>query len=179
MPVWFETGISQAMAWTLLSPYLIECPAENPRIEWPIFPTLNIQNNPNLTADGFQSAVSTNRTAFYTANVTELYFEYDAPGKNVSYNNSYSTVVGANVTSDIPTHCVFISQLNATSVPYTSSGNNTGSCVVPGGYVFGDDPIVNGSMFTILAQNPPFVTPYNLSKLNDFIVAGPAVYIAG
>jgi hypothetical protein len=167
------------MAWTLLSPYLIECPAENPRIEWPIFPTLNIQNNPNLTADGFQSAVSTNRTAFYTANVTELYFEYDAPGKNVSYNNSYSTVVGANVTSDIPTHCVFISQLNATSVPYTSSGNNTGSCVVPGGYVFGDDPIVNGSMFTILAQNPPFVTPYNLSKLNDFIVAGPAVYIAG
>lgn len=42
MPVWFETGISQAMAWTLLSPYLIECPAENPKIEWPIFPTLNI-----------------------------------------------------------------------------------------------------------------------------------------
>lgn len=31
------------MHWTLLSPYLIECPAENPRIEWPIFPGLTIQ----------------------------------------------------------------------------------------------------------------------------------------
>lgn len=132
-----------------------------------------------MTAEGFQSAVSTNRTAFVTPNVTELYFEYDAPGKNVSYNNSYTTVVGANVTSEVPTHCVYINQLNATSVPYNATGNNTGSCIVPGGVVFGDDGIVNGTMFTLLAQNPPFVTPYNLSKLNDFIVAGPAVFVAG
>jgi hypothetical protein len=69
--------------------------------------------------------------------------------------------------------------LNATSVPYTSSGNNTGSCVIPGGYVFGDDPIINGTMFVALLQDPPFVTPYNLSKLNDFIVAGPAVAVLG
>ena len=123
-----------------------------------------------MTADGFQSAVSTNRTAFVTPNTTELYFEYDAPGKNVSYNNSYTTVVGANVTSEVPTHCVYINQLNATSVPYNATGNNTGSCIVPGGVVFGDDG---------LFQNPPLVTPYNLSKLNDFIVAGPAVFVAG
>ena len=111
--------------------------------------------------------------------MTELNLEFDAPGKNVSYNNSYSTVVGANVTSEVPTHCVFISQLNATSVPFTSTGNNTGSCIVPGGFVFGDDPVVNGTNFVLAAQNPPFVTPYNLSKLNDFIVAGPAVFVSG
>jgi hypothetical protein len=43
MPFWFVPGITQAMHWTLLSPYLVECPAENPRIEWPIYPGLTIQ----------------------------------------------------------------------------------------------------------------------------------------
>ena len=42
MPVWFETGITQSMAWTLLAPYLVSCPHENPRIEWQNFPALNI-----------------------------------------------------------------------------------------------------------------------------------------
>jgi hypothetical protein len=41
MPVYFETGISQSMAWTLLSPYIVECPAENPHIEWQNFPWLS------------------------------------------------------------------------------------------------------------------------------------------
>lgn len=138
-----------------------------------------MQNNPNLTSEGYQSAVSTNRTAFITPNVTELYFQYDAPGMNVSYNNSYQTVVGANVTNNVPTHCVFINQLNATNVPFNATGNNTGSCIVPGGFVFGDDQIVNGSLFTALISEDVYVTPYNLSLLNDVIVAGPAVFIAG
>ena len=42
MPVWFETGISQSMAWTLLAPYIVSCPASNPRIAWQNFPALNI-----------------------------------------------------------------------------------------------------------------------------------------
>ena len=114
-----------------------------------------------------------------TPNATEFYLEYEAPGKTVSYNNSHTTVVGRNVTADIPTHCVFVSQLNATNVPYTATGNNTGSCVVPGGVVFSDDGIVNGTNFLLLAQDPPFVTPYNLSILDDVIMAGPAVFVSG
>jgi hypothetical protein len=55
MPFWHLPGIPQAFAWTLLSPYLAECPAENPRIEFPIFPALTVANNPNATA------LSTNR----------------------------------------------------------------------------------------------------------------------
>ena len=42
MAVWFETGITQSMAWTLLAPYLDECPEENHRIKWRNFPALTI-----------------------------------------------------------------------------------------------------------------------------------------
>lgn len=42
MPVWFETGITQSMAWTLLAPHIVSCPAENPRIAWQNFPALNV-----------------------------------------------------------------------------------------------------------------------------------------
>ncbi len=204
MPVWFETGISQSMAWTLLSPYLIEvslvvktsgyrsfglkhscfskCPAENPRIEWNIFPTLNILNNPNLTDPNIPAALSTNRTQFISVNST-LHFSYDAPGMNVSYNNSYVTAVGANVTTSIPSFCKFVNQLNVTSSPFNSTGNGTGMCQLPGGFVFGDgewfhskycgiwtgeidtkvahftDPINNGTMFVMLTSEDTFVTP--------------------
>jgi len=179
MPVWFETGISQSMAWTLLSPYLISCPAENPKIEWNIFPYLTIDNNPNLTSPDFNASISTNRTALTSVNET-LYFTYDAPGMNVSYNSSYTTALGRNVTNTTtPTYCAFIAQLNATTTPFTSTGNNTGHCEIPGGYVFGDDPIVNGTMFVALLAENIYVTPYNLSLMDDIIVAGPAVLIAG
>ncbi len=63
--------------------------------------------------------------------------------------------------------------------PFTSTGNGTGTCEIPGGYVFGDDPINNGTLFVAITNQPLFVTPFNLSALNDIIVAGPAVLIAG
>ena len=43
MPVWFEVGITQSMAWTLLAPYLVTCPADNPHIIWQNFPALSIE----------------------------------------------------------------------------------------------------------------------------------------
>lgn len=42
MSEWFETGITQSMAWTLLAPYIQSCPADNPKIAWQNFPALNI-----------------------------------------------------------------------------------------------------------------------------------------
>jgi hypothetical protein len=176
--VWFETGISQAMAWTLLSPFLVSCPAENPRIEWNTYPYLHILNNPNLTDPNFPAAISTNRTQFIAPNDTVL-FAYDAPGQNVSYNHSYTTAVGSNVTDLTPKFCHFVSQLNTTISPFNSTGNGTGSCPLPGGFVFGDDAINNGTLFVMLTSEDTFVTPYNLSLLNDVIVAGPAILIAG
>lgn len=47
MPVWFETGIPQSWAWTLLAPYISECPANTKRLAWQNFPGLTVLNQPN------------------------------------------------------------------------------------------------------------------------------------
>lgn len=40
-------------------------------------------------------------------------------------------------------------------------------------------PIVNGTIFVMLVDKDLFVTPYNMSLLNEHVVAGPAVYQSG
>lgn len=47
MPVWFETGIPQSWAWTLLAPYISSCPANQTRLAWQNFPALTVLNQPN------------------------------------------------------------------------------------------------------------------------------------
>ncbi|EEY21212.1 rds1 [Verticillium alfalfae VaMs.102] len=47
MPVWFEVGIPQSWAWTLLAPYISSCPADTQRLIWQNFPLLHILNQPN------------------------------------------------------------------------------------------------------------------------------------
>jgi len=161
MPVWFEAGISQSMAWGLLSPYLVSCPAENPRIEWNIAPPLHVVQPANLTAPGIPSALSTNRTAFITPGSTQIEVSYELPGANVSYNGSYVTALGKNVTQTDNLTCVFIAQLNATNVPFVRTGNQSGTCLVPQGSLFDEsNSIVNGSNFLLLVEREIYVTPY-------------------
>ncbi|KAK9473938.1 uncharacterized protein V1510DRAFT_413104 [Dipodascopsis tothii] len=62
MPVFFETAITQSMAWTLLAPYITGCSAETPMVAWQNFPALNITNNPNATISS-NSTGATNGTA--------------------------------------------------------------------------------------------------------------------
>ncbi len=47
MPVWFETGVPQSWAWTLLAPYISSCPENQTRLAWQNFPALTILNQPN------------------------------------------------------------------------------------------------------------------------------------
>ncbi|KAJ4397358.1 hypothetical protein N0V93_001583 [Gnomoniopsis smithogilvyi] len=47
MPVWFETGIPQSWAWTLLAPYISSCPEGTQQLIWQNFPALHILNQPN------------------------------------------------------------------------------------------------------------------------------------
>ncbi|KAI4866462.1 ferritin-like domain-containing protein [Hypoxylon rubiginosum] len=47
MPVWFEVGIPQSWAWTLLAPYISSCPSNQTRLIWQNFPPLRILNQPN------------------------------------------------------------------------------------------------------------------------------------
>lgn len=78
MPVYFEVGVPQNFAWTLLSRYITSCPSENKPLEWnvsvwsavlfasflppeayafsqQIFPTLEVVNGPSGIDVGFQS----------------------------------------------------------------------------------------------------------------------------
>lgn len=47
MPVWFECGIPQSWAWTLLAPYISSCPTGTKQLVWQNFPALHILNQPN------------------------------------------------------------------------------------------------------------------------------------
>lgn len=47
MPIWFEVGVPQSWAWTLLAPYISSCPAGQTRLVWQNFPALRILNQPN------------------------------------------------------------------------------------------------------------------------------------
>jgi hypothetical protein len=47
MPVWFQVGIPQSWAWTLLAPYISSCPANQTRLVWQNYPALHVLNQPN------------------------------------------------------------------------------------------------------------------------------------
>ncbi|KAF5326773.1 hypothetical protein D9619_004478 [Psilocybe cf. subviscida] len=185
MPVWFEAGISQSMAWTLLAPYLVSCPAENPRIVWQNFPALNITNNPdptplwNTSIPGNETtpAITRNRSEPLSYPGRELFLTWELPGKNVSYNNSYVTSTSAGD----PKYVAWISQLNTTFTELVDINGQSGRTYQPGGTVFGDNtaPIVNGTMFIMITDNNATITPANVSMLNPHIVAGPALYQSG
>ncbi|KIM69182.1 hypothetical protein SCLCIDRAFT_1176906 [Scleroderma citrinum Foug A] len=176
MAVWFIAGIPQAWAWTLLSPYLVTCPEENPYIKWQIFPYLTVTNNPNAIRSGSKAAVSTNVSAISYPGY-EVHFKWDEPGQQVSYDKKYTTTTSAGPAK----YALWVSQLNATYTPLYDIDNYTASAKQPDGCVFGDNtaPIFNDTMFVALTDDNPYVTPYNLSLVNPRIVAGPAIYQAG
>jgi len=156
MPVYFETGISQAMSWSLLSRYIVSCPAANPLIEFPVFPFLSVINEPDLLQDGYLANITHNRTSL-SAPGDKISLTWEAPGNPVGYYNEptsgsvtkgnttlsgkstaqlYNTSVGGNVNSTTPSYVAFISQLNVTYSPLTVTGNNTGTTIQPGGVVY-------------------------------------------
>ncbi|KAL1976572.1 hypothetical protein VTN31DRAFT_2854 [Thermomyces dupontii] len=47
MPEWFQVGVPQSWAWTLLAPFISYCPANQTRLVWQNFPALRILNQPN------------------------------------------------------------------------------------------------------------------------------------
>ncbi|KAI4598634.1 hypothetical protein KJ359_002524 [Pestalotiopsis sp. 9143b] len=47
MPVWFEVGVPQSWAWSLLAPYISSCPEDQTRLIWQNIPALHILNQPN------------------------------------------------------------------------------------------------------------------------------------
>lgn len=93
MPVWFETGIPQSWAWTLLAPYISSCPAGTQQLIWQNYPALHILNQPNpARIDG---ADVYNETLGDAANTLST---KDVKAKDSCLN---STVVGENCAAAI------------------------------------------------------------------------------
>ncbi|KPV76317.1 uncharacterized protein RHOBADRAFT_64719 [Rhodotorula graminis WP1] len=165
MPEHFETGLPQSFAWTLLSPYLKSCPSNNPRIEFTRFPLINVTNQPSAV-DGIPG-ISSNYTLTEGAGRT-VNFTWEPLGKSVSYpegNYSTSSVAGE------PKYLAFIDQLNVTYAEITNLGNNSGSAVVPNATVYGNQPQVVNTAFIAITDSAPYLTPYNISLINNHTVA--------
>ena len=101
VPVWFEAGITQSMAWTLLAPYIVSCPESNlgsRKLAWQNFPALTITNNPsvvppNNTNEVFNARITPakNRTIPISYAGRKITFTWETPGKRVGPNKAYIT----------------------------------------------------------------------------------------
>ncbi|KAJ7575501.1 Rds1 protein [Mycena floridula] len=185
MPIWFTPGITQSMAWTLLSPYITTCPAENPHIVFQNFPALNIVNNPSAiplinstsSENSTLPAITRNRTVPLSSPGFQIDLTWEQPGKITGYNDSYMTNTSAGPAQFV----AWISQLNTTYTPLFNINGTSGSTLQPNGTIFGNGsaPLVNGTVFIAVTDSDTFVTPFNLTELNAHIVAGPAMYQSG
>ncbi|KIJ51443.1 hypothetical protein M422DRAFT_74299 [Sphaerobolus stellatus SS14] len=178
MPFYNVPGISQSMQWTLLAPYLASCPSSNTRVEWVNFPTLNITNAPSGIHPWLGPAITHNRTAL-TNPGREVHFRFEAPGKHVGPKNfNYTTATNATT----PKFAAWISQLNVTYTPLHNVSGSTAITHQPDRiveYAGTNNPIINGTIFVMLTDANPVITPFNVSMLDAHIVAGPSVYTAG
>lgn len=216
MPVWFEVGIPQSWAWTLLAPYISSCPENTTRLAWQNFPALTILDNPNTNtidpsiaandssnalAGGDPSSSTTVSGDNYCVNATEvgqdcsaaithnrtnplsypgrpIYLSWEADvGVPVGPNNSYVTARAA--TADAPRFAMFVNQLNATYVPLMNISGNTAVAIQPNTSTYAGDPTINGTSFIAITSQDIYVTPYNLSMVNSYVWAGPALYSSG
>ncbi|KAI0355739.1 hypothetical protein OH77DRAFT_309094 [Trametes cingulata] len=181
MPFWFVPSITQSMHWTLLAPYITSCPADNFHLGWQNFPALNVTNEPNATAlvqqSNLKPAITHNLTQPLSKPGQEIKLSWEAPGKPVGPNGTYTTATNATQAKFV----AWISQLNTTYTPLTLTSNFSGTTQQPGGEIYGNGtfPTVNGTVFVAVTDADPFVTPFNLTMLNPHVVAGPAVYTSG
>lgn len=166
-------------AWTLLAPNIKGCPPENHKLKWANFPALDIVNNPKPYEDTqFNASLSTIRPHL-TAPGREVEFAWEAPGKAVGPNASYVT---STITKNPPQFAAWISQLNTTYTPlYDIEGTPeegwTGKAKQPHGFLFDEkNPILNGTIFVVLTDLDLYVTPHNLTLINNHVVAGPNLY---
>ncbi|KAI0369661.1 Rds1 protein [Pilatotrama ljubarskyi] len=179
MPEWFIPAITQSMAWTLLAPYISSCPDNNTHLEWQNFPALQITNNPNASVLTNETgpAITHNRTVPLSSPGMTVNLTWEDPGKPVGPNGAYNTSTSAGEAK----YVAWVSQLNTTFTELMVLGNNSGSTVQPGGNIYGDNtfPTINGTIFIMITDNSPYVTPFNLTMLNQHVVAGPAMYQSG
>ncbi|KAG0157571.1 hypothetical protein PDIDSM_4756 [Penicillium digitatum] len=108
MVEWFEVGIPQSWAWTLLAPFISSCPENQTRLIWQNFPTLMVVNQP----DPWISGTPRNLSLAHNRNNGYSSAGYDSTGYDPAAYNSH----GYNHTQyNFTTSADQISRLNATS----------------------------------------------------------------
>lgn len=82
---------------------------------------------------------------------------------------------------DIQQFAAWISQLNVTYTPLLYVSNFSGFTQQPGGTIYGNDTanLINGTIFVLVTDANPVITPFNGTLLDQHVVAGPAAYTAG
>ena len=156
-PVWFETGIPQSFAWTLLAPYISYCPENQTRLAWQNFPAVYIENQPdvarinqntltlNETIDYGQNTANTSRVSAADAclNATEVGENCSPaithnrtnplsfPGREVYFTwDAPGSPVGPNnsyVTSTTVTEPAYVAWISQLNVTYTPLMNVSGN----------------------------------------------------
>ncbi|GAA5866785.1 hypothetical protein JCM3774_001800 [Rhodotorula dairenensis] len=166
MPEWFETGLPQTYAWTLLSPYIKSCPPNNPRIEFTRFPLLNVTNQP-YALDGTPGINSNYTLTQGAGRRVDLYWE--ELGKTVGYDDLYKTESVAGE----PKFLAFFDQLNVTYAPLQGVDmiKRVAHAFVPNATVFPTQPQVVNTAFVALVDKDLSVTVYNAANLNNHTLA--------
>ncbi|KAJ5160064.1 Protein rds1 [Penicillium canariense] len=162
MPEWFEVGIPQSWAWTLLAPYISSCPSNQTRLVWQNFPALRILNQPSVSSagstgnsSGLNNTISPGTNVVKSPNgsnsssgsgsgggalVTSETAALSFPGRQVALQwESAGKAVGPNDSYITTTqaksakYVVWVSQLNVTYTPLRVL-NNTNSTGLGYGY---------------------------------------------
>ncbi|KAJ9608923.1 hypothetical protein H2200_006694 [Cladophialophora chaetospira] len=137
----------------------------------------------NLCATGKSAAndcgpaISQNKSIPLSYPGRPIMLQWGSVNQTVGPNNSY--VTSRSSLADAPRYALFVSQLNATYVPLMNISGNMGTVVQPNGTVFTHDPAINGTSFIAITSQNPYVTPFNLSLVNPYVYAGPALYQSG
>ncbi|SCZ90054.1 BZ3500_MvSof-1268-A1-R1_Chr1-3g01747 [Microbotryum saponariae] len=142
-----------------------------------IFPDLLITNAPNLL--GHPPAITRN-TSGVTYPGRVIQFEWEAPGKVTGYDDKYRTAT----TAGPPKFAAFVSQLNVTYTDLvdidlakrTAATKQPGALEFPGANGRPGNSQVNETVFVVLTDSKPFLTPGNITLINPHVVAGPALF---
>ncbi|KAJ5817651.1 hypothetical protein N7447_007659 [Penicillium robsamsonii] len=103
MVEWFEAGIPQSWAWTLLAPFISSCPENQTRLIWQNFPSLMVINEPDPwilgTVSGNLSS-SNNRTSEYnfTTSADRISRLHQTSGFNQTSGFMFNQTTGNNNT---------------------------------------------------------------------------------
>ncbi|KAF7593350.1 hypothetical protein BBP40_011640 [Aspergillus hancockii] len=179
-PVWFEVGVPQSWAWTLLAPYISSCPANQTRSvaqNETLSGGMNTLSNANIRSSASclnsttlgtscHPAITHNRTQPLSWPGREVLLHWDTPGQSVGPNNIYVT----STTAGDPKFVAWVTHLNVTYSPLNVTGDRRGKTIQPDVETFSGDPTVNGTMFIAITDSDSYLTPFNLTSINPHML---------